>query len=183
MSRHIDEYDEEFERLLRQFQPPTPPALKAPLVTPLRMAVAAGILSASAAPVWWLRSTPSATAPPAAPAATHSDTLRLEPRGARFSGRSALRVGVDIQKPPIKIFHVDPVIPDDARAAEVGGVVIVDIVIAQDGSVRDAQVVKSVPPLDEAAIDAVLQWQFMPTLLNGEPVEVEMNVVVNFIVP
>jgi TonB family protein len=180
---HIDEYDEEFEGLLRQFQPPMPPALRVPLVMPLRMVVAVGILSASAAPVWWLWSSPAATSAPAAPAATHSDSLRPEPRRARSSGRAPLRVGVEIQKPPIKIFHVDPVFPDDAIAAEVGGVVVVDIVIADDGSVRDAQVVKSVPILDQAALEAVLQWQFMPTLLNGEPVEVEMNVVVNFIVP
>jgi TonB family protein len=183
VNRDIDEYDEEFECLLRQFRPPQPPALKTPLMMPLRMVVAAGIVGASAASMWWLWRVPPATAPPAPPAATQSDALRAEIRSHRASGRSVVRVGVDIEKPPIKIFHVDPVIPDDARAAEVGGVVIVDIVIADDGSVRDARVVKSVPGLDEAAIDAVSQWQFMPTVLDGEPVEVEMNVVVNFIVP
>ena len=49
-----------------------------------------------------------------------------------------------------------------------------------DGSVIETRIIKSIPELDQAAIDAVRQWQFEPTLLNGEAVEVEMNVVVNF---
>ena len=54
------------------------------------------------------------------------------------------------------------------------------IVIGEDGSVRNAVVVRSVPMLDEAAIESVLQWQYQPTLLNGVPVEVEMFVTVTF---
>ena len=83
----------------------------------------------------------------------------------------------------MKIFHVDPVYPDDAKVGEVDGVVILQIIIDEDGLVRNAQVVRSARELDQAAIDAVLQWQFMPTLLNGEAVEVEMDVVVRFVLP
>ena len=52
--------------------------------------------------------------------------------------------------------------------------------IGEDGSVTNVVVLRSIPMLDEAAIESVLQWQYEPTLLNGVPVEVEMNVTVNF---
>ena len=44
----------------------------------------------------------------------------------------------------------------------------------------EVQVVRSIPELDQAAIDAVSQWQYQPTLLNGEPVEIECTVTINF---
>jgi TonB family protein len=49
-----------------------------------------------------------------------------------------------------------------------------------DGTVIEAEVIESVPELDQAAIDAVLQWEYETTLLNGEPVEVELTVTINF---
>jgi TonB family protein len=52
--------------------------------------------------------------------------------------------------------------------------------IGEDGSVEDARVLRSIPLLDQAAIDAVMQWRFRPTLLNGKPVPVIMTVTVNF---
>ena len=57
---------------------------------------------------------------------------------------------------------------------------ILDVTIAKDGSVADATVRRSIPLLDQAALDAVRQWQFTPTLLNGVPVPVIMTVTVNF---
>ena len=100
--------------------------------------------------------------------------------GVSASGiRQRLRVGGAV-KPPTKRVDVKPVYPDDARAAGIEGVVVLDIVIGQDGSVIDARVLRSIPELDQAAVDAVLQWGYEPTLLDGEPVEVEMNVVINF---
>jgi protein TonB len=62
----------------------------------------------------------------------------------------------------------------------VSGIVIIEATIGKDGSVRDARVLRSVPLLDQAALDAVRQWRFTPTLLNNEPVEVIMTVTVNF---
>jgi protein TonB len=53
-------------------------------------------------------------------------------------------------------------------------------VIAEDGSVRDVRVLRSVPLLDSAAMEAVRQWRFSPTLLNGQPVPVVMTVSVAF---
>ena len=92
-----------------------------------------------------------------------------------------LRVGGNI-KQPRKVRHVAPVYPDDAKAAHVAGVVILEITIGKDGSVSNARILRSVPMLDQAALDAVYQWAFEPTLLNGAPVEVVMTVTVNFTV-
>jgi protein TonB len=75
---------------------------------------------------------------------------------------------------------VRPVYPPDALAAQVSGVVILEATIAKDGSVRDVRVLRSIPMLDAAAIDAVSQWKFTATELNGVPVEVLMTVTINF---
>ena len=58
--------------------------------------------------------------------------------------------------------------------------VIIEATIGKDGSVKDAKVLRPVPLLDQAALDAVKQWKYTPTLLNGVPVEVVMTVTVNF---
>jgi periplasmic protein TonB len=82
----------------------------------------------------------------------------------------------------MKIRDVKPVMPDIARSARVQGVVIVEITIGEDGKVRDVKVLRSIPLLDQAAIECVRQWEFTPTLLNGAPVPVIMTATVNFVV-
>jgi TonB family protein len=91
----------------------------------------------------------------------------------------ALRVGGNI-KTPKKIRDVRPVYPPLAQAASVSGMVIIEARIGPDGVVEDTRVLRSIPLLDQAAIDAVMQWQFTPTLLNGRAVPVVMTVTVNF---
>jgi protein TonB len=59
-------------------------------------------------------------------------------------------------------------------------VVIVEATVDAQGRVRNAKVLRSIPMLDQAALDAVSQWEFEPTLLNGVPVPVMMTVTVNF---
>ena len=93
--------------------------------------------------------------------------------------RSIVRVGGNIQAPQ-KISDVAPLYPAIARASHTEGVVILEAVIGEDGSVRDVRVLRSIPLLDAAAVDAVRQWRFTPTLLNGEPVPVVMTVTVAF---
>jgi protein TonB len=88
-------------------------------------------------------------------------------------------VGGDINEPR-KIKDVKPVYPADAQAAGVSGVVIMELIVGKDGTVTNAKVLRSVPMLDLAALDAVRQWEFTPTLLNGAPVDVMMTVTVNF---
>jgi protein TonB len=89
------------------------------------------------------------------------------------------RVGGDIVAPR-KVKHVAPIYPPIAVAAKKAGIVILEAVIAEDGSVRDVRVMRSVPLLDEAAMNAVRQWRFTPTLLGGRPVPIAMTVTVNF---
>jgi protein TonB len=90
-----------------------------------------------------------------------------------------VRVGGNI-KAPQKIKDVRPVYPPIAQSARVQGVVIIEATIGPDGKVTDAKVLRSVPLLDQAALDAVREWEFTPTLLNGVPVPVIMTVTVNF---
>jgi len=94
--------------------------------------------------------------------------------------RTGVRVGGDI-KAPRKIVDVKPLYPDDARAAKAKGVVLLEVIIAANGSVSNVRVLRSIPEFDQAAIDAVQQWKFEPTLLNGAQGEVEMLVYVNFV--
>jgi protein TonB len=75
---------------------------------------------------------------------------------------------------------VKPVYPADAQSAKVSGTVIVEATIGADGKVINAKVLRSVPKLDQAALDAVKQWEYSPTLLNGKPVPVKMTVTVIF---
>jgi protein TonB len=93
--------------------------------------------------------------------------------------RQVLRVGGDI-RPPQKVRDVAPRYPALAQASKVQGVVILEATIGEDGSVRDVRVLRGKPLLDGAAVDAVRQWRFTPTLLNGEPVPVVMTVTVAF---
>lgn len=90
-----------------------------------------------------------------------------------------VRVGGGIVEPR-KIHDVKPVYPAIAVASRKEGLVILEAVIAEDGSVRDVRVLRSVALLDQAAMDAVRQWRFTPTLLSGQPVPVVMTVTVNF---
>ena len=90
-----------------------------------------------------------------------------------------VRVGGNIS-PPNKTRDVNPRYPEVARAARVQGVVILEATIGPTGVVTDVNVLRSVPLLDEAAVAAVRQWQYTPTLLNGVPVPVIMTVTVNF---
>jgi TonB family protein len=90
-----------------------------------------------------------------------------------------LRIGGQI-KPPTRIKDVKPLYPAIAQSAHVTGAVTIEATIGADGKVAEAKVVHSVPLLDQAALDAVRQWEYMPTLLNGVPVPVVTMVTVNF---
>ena len=76
--------------------------------------------------------------------------------------------------------RVQPAYPPLARQARIQGTVVLHAVISKDGSIENLQLVSGHPMLAPAAIDAVKQWKYKPYLLNGEPVEVETEVLVNF---
>ena len=91
----------------------------------------------------------------------------------------AVRVGGQIKEPK-KLKNVAPEYPDIAKQARVQGVVILECTISPQGKVTDVKVLRGIPLLDAAAIEAVKQWVYTPTLLNGVPVPVIMTVTVNF---
>jgi TonB family protein len=108
-------------------------------------------------------------------------TARRTPGSRISSAGSPLRVGGSI-RPPRKIHDVKPVYPQSMRDAGIEGVVPMEAVIGRDGTVVSVRVVSAQvhPELAIAAVDAVRQWRFDSTLLNGEPVEVVMTVSVRF---
>jgi TonB family protein len=105
---------------------------------------------------------------------------KADAAAARAKAKMApVRIGGQI-KAPIKIKDVQPVYPAMAQSARVAGAVTIEATIGPDGKVIDAKVVRSIPMLDQAALDAVRQWEYTPTLLNGVPVPVLVTVTVNF---
>jgi TonB family protein len=121
---------------------------------------------------------PEPTAVPELPAPR--PTMRPRPIATREpETRRSVRVGGSIPEPR-KLKNVSPFYPAAARQARVQGVVILECTIGVDGRVKDIKVLRGVPLLDAAAMDAVRQWVYTPTLLNGVPVPVIMTVTVNF---
>ena len=90
-----------------------------------------------------------------------------------------VRVGGNIKEPK-KLKDVKPAYPDIAKQARVQGIVILECTISPQGRVTDVKVLRGIPLLDAAAQEAVRQWVYTPTLLNGVPVPVIMTVTVNF---
>ncbi len=93
--------------------------------------------------------------------------------------RNPVRVGGDLQSAKL-IRRVDPVYPPLAIKARVQGTVLLHATIGETGEIVDIQVLQGHPMLREAAVQAVRQWIYSPTLLNGEPVEVITEISVNF---
>lgn len=90
-----------------------------------------------------------------------------------------VRVGGDL-RPPRAISHPDPRYPTLAKQARIQGVVIIDAVIDEKGTVVQAHAISGPPLLIPAALEAVLQWKYEPTSLNGTPISVAMHVDVTF---
>ena len=83
-----------------------------------------------------------------------------------------------------KLMHkVDPVFPPLAQAARLSGSVLLDVLIAPDGSVTEIRVERGHPLLVQSAMDAVKQWTYKPTTVGGTPVEVVTQVEVPFRTP
>lgn len=105
---------------------------------------------------------------------------RLQRALDKCSGTSAGPIGGNILQ-PTKVTDVRPAYPEQLRSAKIGGIVTMEAVIGPDGNVRDVRVLSSADPdLESAAVEAVRQWQYSPTLLNCTPTEVRMKVTSNF---
>jgi protein TonB len=90
-----------------------------------------------------------------------------------------VHVGGQIREPR-KLKNVSPAYPPIAKQARVQGLVILECTIGPQGRVTDVRVLRGIPLLDAAAVDAVRQWEYEPTLVDGVPVSVVMTVTVNF---
>jgi protein TonB len=97
-------------------------------------------------------------------------------------------VRVDIQRikvstmDPAKLMHqVKPVYPQIARIAGIQGTVVLRAIVNRDGSIQNVQIISGHPMLKQAAEDAVRQWRYKPTYLNGQAVEVDTAITVNFV--
>jgi protein TonB len=90
-----------------------------------------------------------------------------------------VRVGGEIRE-PTRTVYVQPIYPEIAKQARVSGVVILEAIIDPNGNVTNISVLRSIPLLDQSAMDAVRQWRYQPTLLNGVPVPIVMTVTVTF---
>jgi TonB family protein len=83
-------------------------------------------------------------------------------------------------KPPKLVKRVDPVYPDEARKAGIEGLVILGATTDASGRVASVKVLRSVPELDQAAIDAIRQWVYKPLLIEGKPRGCTFTVTVRF---
>jgi len=102
--------------------------------------------------------------PPPPPEAPHPTTVRV----------------AQLPEPPRKIVDARPVYPEFARNARVEGTVILEAVLDTSGTITQLRVVRSVPLLDRAALDAVRQWKYTPTVYGGRSVSVLMTITIRF---
>jgi protein TonB len=122
---------------------------------------------------------PAGPAPAVAPEPEAAAKTPARSRPSSPAEATPVRVGAGIREPR-KTRNVSPVYPKEAVAARIQGVVILECTISPQGKVVAVRTLRSVPMLDAAAIEAVRQWEYTPTLLNGVPVPVIMTVTVNF---
>jgi protein TonB len=106
-----------------------------------------------------------------------STIISSEPAAAGAPKR--IRIGASVQQAKL-IAKVQPIYPPDAKARRIQGVVKMQAILGKDGKVENLEVLSGDPMLAAAALEAVRQWQYETTLLNGDPVEVMTEVDVNF---
>jgi protein TonB len=92
---------------------------------------------------------------------------------------SRIRVGGNVQAAAL-VNKVTPQYPPIAKTAHVAGTVILHAIIAKDGSIQELQYMSGPPLLMKSAMDAVREWRYKPTMLNGDPVEVDTTISVVF---
>jgi protein TonB len=115
-------------------------------------------------------SVPSAAPPPPPPPPAKVEKAATPQR---------IRVGGNVQSARL-VRQPRPVYPPLAKQARISGVVKLGAIISKDGTIQHLEVISGHPLLVPAALEAVKQWVYQPTLLNGEPVEVQTQIDVNF---
>lgn len=102
-----------------------------------------------------------------------TETQRTPPAIKRICISQGVTKGLLIQK-------IEPKYPALAAQARIQGQVLLKAIISKDGDIKELELVSGHPMLAPAALEAVTQWHYRPFLLNGEPVEVETSITVNF---
>ena len=115
-----------------------------------------------------LRAQDAPSAPPPSPEKPESAPA-TKPRPMR------IRIGGNVAQAKV-IQQVQPIYPEKAKAAHVQGTILLHAVIARDGTIAELQYVSGPEMLMRSSMDAVRQWRYAPTLLNGEPVEVDTTI-------
>ena len=126
-------------------------------------------------------------APPAPPVAqaeqperkTHNSPA-CSPKPVRVDSRPHLYIGPSTFSTPIRTVYVKPEYPESAMAAKVQGIVVLEAQIELDGHVCNPRILRSIPLLDQSAINAVRQWRYTPAKRNGVAVPVVTTLTVNF---
>jgi protein TonB len=116
-------------------------------------------------------SVPTAAPPPPPPPVKKEEVKQAAPQ--------RIRVGGNVQQAML-VRQPKPVYPPLAKQARISGVVRLNAIISKDGTIQNLSVLSGHPLLVPAAMEAVKQWVYKPTLLNGEAVEVVTQVDVNF---
>src|SRR5205807_9542454 len=111
------------------------------------------------------------------------NALKAQAEGSTESTASSkrIRIGGNVQAAKV-ITKVQPIYPESAKAAGAQGSVLLHVIVSKDGRPLSLQVLNSQinPDLARAAVEAVSQWRYQPTLLNGEPVEIDSTIQVKF---
>ena len=128
------------------------------------------LLALSSGGCKWFRRTPAPQPPPPPPAVKEAPKPVTPKR---------ITVGGNVQQAML-LSQPKPMYPPLAKQARISGTVKFTAVIGRDGSIQNLQLLSGHPLLVQAATDAVRQWRYKPTLLNGEPVEVVTQIDVNF---
>jgi len=116
-------------------------------------------------------SVPSAAPPPPPPPPAKKEEKAATPQ--------RIKIGGSVQQAKL-VRQPHPVYPPLAKQARISGVVKLSAIISKDGTIQKLEVISGHPLLAPAALEAVKQWVYQPTLLNGEPVEVITQIDVNF---
>jgi TonB family protein len=120
----------------------------------------------------WLRAQEPAASTPNVPVTTAG--------GRAEDAEAPLVAGADGVPAPKRRQLVMPEYPERAKALGIRGIVLVEVLVERDGTISKAELIRSIPELDEAALAAVRQWEYEPTVVAGKPVRVRLTVPITF---
>jgi uncharacterized protein (TIGR02246 family) len=106
--------------------------------------------------------------------------LKEKGRWNALSGQFVSSIGSQDFRVPKRVKEVDPDYPSKAREKSVEGTVVLEGIVDLSGKLKDVEVLRSIPELDKAAIDAVKKWEYEPALVNGEPTAMVTTMTVSF---